>query len=236
MSVAGGRVVVVTGGGRGIGAAIASRFADLGDTVVAVDLGADAHPDPRVETVTADVAAAPEVTAAFDRIVADHGGVDVLVNNAGVWFVRPFAEITVEEWDRVLGVNLRGVFLCTRAALASMESRGGGVVVNVGSQAGITVTRGQGAHYHASKAAVTHLTKVLAFELGPLGIRVNCVAPGATPADPSLFPGRLLDQIPVGRVGTPADMAAAVVFLASDDAAFVDGQTLLVNGGAVAFL
>ena len=172
----------------------------------------------------------------FARVVEAHGRIDVLVNNAGIWFRRPFAEISSEEWDRVFGVNLRGVFLCTRAVLEPMRASGGGVIVNIGSQAGRTVTRGQGAHYHASKAAISHLTKVLAFELGPMGIRVNCVAPGATPPDPSLVPPSILAQIPLGRVGVRADPAGVCAFLTSADAAFITGQTLLVNGGAVALL
>jgi len=230
------RVVLVTGAARGIGAAIASRFADGGATVVAADLEPPADGDPRIRYETVDVSSAGDVESLFSRVAADLGRVDVLVNNAGIWFRRPFTEISVEEWDHVLGVNLRGVFLCTRAVLDPMRVAGGGAIVNVGSQAGLTVTRGQGAHYHASKAAISHLTKVLAFELGPMGIRVNCVAPGATPPDPSIVPPELLAQIPLGRVGVPEDLAGACAFLASPDAAYITGQTLLVNGGAVAFL
>jgi 3-oxoacyl-[acyl-carrier protein] reductase len=230
------RVIVVTGGARGIGAAIAARFANDGATVVAADLEPPVDGDPRVRYEQVDVSAAEDVATFFSRVTADHGRVDVLVNNAGIWFRRPFAEISVEEWDRVLGVNLRGVFLCTQAVLEPMRSAGGGAIVNIGSQAGLTVTRGQGAHYHASKAAIAHLTKVLAFELGPMGIRVNCVAPGATPPDPSIMPPELLAQIPLGRAGVPDDLTGAVAFLASSEAAYITGQTLLVNGGAVALL
>jgi 3-oxoacyl-[acyl-carrier protein] reductase len=230
------RVVVVTGGARGIGAAIAARFADDGAVVVAADLEPLAEGDPRVHYETADVSEPDDVAGLFARVVETHGRIDVLVNNAGIWFRRPFAEISIEEWDRVFGVNLRGVFLCTRAVLEPMRAAGGGVIVNIGSQAGLTVTRGQGAHYHASKAAISHLTRVLAFELGPMGIRVNCVAPGATPPDPSLVPAAILAQIPLGRVGLPRDLAGACAFLTSADAAFITGQTLLVNGGAVALL
>jgi 3-oxoacyl-[acyl-carrier protein] reductase len=230
------RVVVVTGAARGIGAAIAARFADDGATVVGADLEPPVHGDARLRYETVDVSASSQVEALFSRVAAAFGRIDVLVNNAGIWFRRPFEEISVDEWDRVLGVNLRSVFLCTQAALAPMRTAGGGVIINVGSQAGVTVTRGQGAHYHASKAAVSHLTKVLAFELGPVGIRVNCVAPGATPPDPSIMPPQLLAQIPLGRVAVPGDLAGACAFLASPDAAYITGQTLLVNGGAVAFL
>jgi NAD(P)-dependent dehydrogenase (short-subunit alcohol dehydrogenase family) len=230
------RVVVVTGAARGIGAAIAARFADGGATVVAADLEPPADGDPRIRYEAVDVSSAGDVESLFSRVAADLGRVDVLVNNAGIWFRRAFTEISVEEWDQVLGVNLRGVFLCTRAVLDPMRAAGGGAIVNIGSQAGLTVTRGQGAHYHASKAAISHLTKVLAFELGPMGIRVNCVAPGATPPNPSFLPPELLAQIPLGRAGVPEDLAGACAFLASSDAAYITGQTLLVNGGAVAFL
>lgn len=229
-------VVLVTGAARGIGAAIATRFADQGARVVAIDLEVPEDGDPRVRYEKADVSNAAEVTALFSRIAAAHGRIDVLVNNAAIWFRRSFTEISVEEWDHVLGVNLRGVFLCTQAAIEPMTAAGGGAIVNIGSQAGLSVTRGQGLHYHASKAAIAHLTKVLAFELGPMGIRINCVAPGVTPPDPIPMPAELLAQIPLGRVATPLDIAGACTFFASPDAAYITGQTLLVNGGAIAFL
>jgi NAD(P)-dependent dehydrogenase (short-subunit alcohol dehydrogenase family) len=200
------------------------------------DLEQPPDADPRIRYETADVSVAEDVESLFARMGSDYGRLDVLVNNAGIWFRRPFKEITVDEWDRVLAVNLRSVFLCTRAALPLLEAAEGGVIVNIGSQAGVTVTRGQGAHYHASKAAISHLTKALAVEFGPIGIRVNCLAPGATFADPSFLPPQILDQIPLGRGGVPGDLAGACAFLASPDAAYITGQTLLVNGGAVALM
>lgn len=230
------RVVLVTGGARNIGAAIATRFATDGARVVVADLHPPAEADARIRYEHMDVCAADDVESLIARVVAEYGRIDVLINNVGIWFRRPFREITVDEWDRVFAVNVRGVFLCTRAVLPIMEAVGGGCIVNIGSQAGMTVTRGQGAHYHASKAAISHLTKVLAVEFGPLGIRVNCVAPGVTLPDPSLLPPEALDQIPLGRSGAPGDIAGACAFLASPDAAYITGQTLLVNGGAVALL
>jgi NAD(P)-dependent dehydrogenase (short-subunit alcohol dehydrogenase family) len=234
--VADNRVVLVTGGARGIGAAIAGRFASDGARVVVADLEQPPDADPRIRYETADVSVAEDVESLFARMGSDYGRLDVLVNNAGIWFRRPFKEITVDEWDRVLAVNLGSVFLCTRAALPLLEAAEGGVIVNIGSQAGVTVTRGQGAHYHASKAAISHLTKALAVEFGPIGIRVNCLAPGVTFPDPSFLPSQILDQIPLGRGGVPDDLAGACVFLASPDAAYITGQTLLVNGGAVALM
>jgi NAD(P)-dependent dehydrogenase (short-subunit alcohol dehydrogenase family) len=234
--VAGDRVVLVTGGGKGIGAAIAARFASDGASVVVADLEPPGDADPRIRYETADVSDADDVKLFVDRVGSEYGRVDVLVNNVGIWFRRPFREITVEEWDRVLAVNLRGLFLCTQAVLPSMEAAGGGAIVNIGSQAGMTVTRGQGAHYHAAKAAISHLTKVLAVEFGPLGIRVNCLAPGPTFPDPSFLPQEILNQIPLGRGGVPDDIAGACAFLASPEASYITGQTLLVNGGAVALM
>ena len=230
------RVVLVTGGAGNIGAAIAARFASDGARVVVADLKVPADADARIRYETADVSVEDDVEALFERIKSEYGRVDVLVNNVGIWFRRPFKEITVDEWDRIIAVNLRGVFLCIRAVLPLMEAAGGGAIVNIGSQAGVTITRGQGAHYHASKAAISHLTKALAVEFGRLGIRVNCLAPGATFPDPSFLPQRILDQIPLGRGGVPDDVAGACAFLASPDAAYITGQTLLVNGGAVALL
>jgi NAD(P)-dependent dehydrogenase (short-subunit alcohol dehydrogenase family) len=201
---------------------------------VVVDLDPPAAGDARIRYEIADVSDVNDVQQLFARITGDYGHVDVLVNNAGIWFRRPFRDITVDEWDRVLAVNLRSVFLCTRAVLPLMQAADGGAIVNIGSQAGVTVTRGQGAHYHASKAAMSHLTKVLAFEFGPVGIRVNCLAPGMTLPDPAVVPPQILDQIPLGRGGTPDDLAGACEFLASPDAFYITGQTLLVNGGAIA--
>lgn len=229
------RVVVVTGGAHGIGRAIVERFVADGWCAVVADIREpDALPQS-VVFVPTDVSEVNDVNRLMTATTDRFGRVDLLVNNAGIWFARPFLEISPDEWDRVVAVNLRGTFLCTRAAVPHLRSQRGSII-NIGSQAGLAYTRGQGAHYHSTKASVTHLTRVLAFELGPMDIRVNCVAPGATPAVPGTFPEELLAQIPLGRVGSAADVAAACAFLASPDAAFVTGQTLLVNGGAIAFL
>lgn len=230
------RVVLVTGGAKNIGAAIAARFASDGARVIVADLESPVDADDRIRYERADVSLEGDVESLIARTADEFGRVDVLVNNVGIWFRRAFSEITVDEWDRVLSVNLRGVFLCIRAVLPLMETAGGGAIVNIGSQAGLTVTRGQGAHYAASKAAISHLTKVLAVEFGPMGIRINCVAPGVTLPEESTLPPEARNQIPLGRAGLPADLAGACAFLASPDAAYITGQTLLVNGGAVALM
>lgn len=231
------RCAVVTGGSHGIGLAIAQRFVADGYEVIVGDREAPAEPVKGVRFVNADVTDVASVNALMAAALYLGGGVDVLVNNAGVWFRRPFERIEPAEWDAVVAVNLRGPYLCTRAVLPQMEAKGGGVILNIGSQAGQSVTRGQGAHYHATKAAIAHLTKVLAVEFGPRNIRVNCVAPGATASGQvTELPEPMLRQIPMGRAGTPADIAGACAYLASDEASFITGQVLTVNGGAVAFL
>jgi 3-oxoacyl-[acyl-carrier protein] reductase len=229
------KAAIVTGGARGIGAAITQRLHDDGRSVVVGDLGAPASPIEGVRYETVDVTVEGDVRRLVET-ASGVGDLDVMVHNAGIWFPKPFMEIEPDEWERVLHVNLTGAYHCIRAAVPALRATEGGSIVLIGSQAGVTVTRGQGAHYHASKAAISHLVKVLAFEFGELGIRINCVAPGATPAEPESFPAPLLAQIPLGRVGRPVDMASACAYLVSDEASFITGQTLLVNGGAIGFL
>jgi 3-oxoacyl-[acyl-carrier protein] reductase len=235
-----GRVAIVTGGASNLGAEIVRTFEEAGATVVVADLvetlpdGAPGH------LVGTDVTDPDQVDRLMAETVERFGSIDCLVNCAAIWFRRPILDITPEEWDQVLAVNLRGPFLTSRAAAPIMGAQGGGAIVNVGSQAGSGYTRGQGAHYAASKAGVSQLSRVLSFELGPLGIRVNCVAPGLiwsqAEEPPAEVYGRLMDQTPLGRFATPADVAGACRYLASDAAAAVTGQTLLVNGGALAYL
>ncbi len=188
----------------------------------------------------ADVSSAAGVAGLFEAVQRELGGLDILVNNAAVWFREPFRDISEEHWDKVFGTIVKGAFLCLQKAAALMEDAGGGSVVNIASQAGLSYTRGQGVHYHAAKAALIHLTRAVAFELGPLHIRVNAVAPGYTETEGRAVEGdrrqRLLDQTPLGRPVRPADVSAAVMFLCSDSAAAITGQTLLVNGGAIAYL
>jgi NAD(P)-dependent dehydrogenase (short-subunit alcohol dehydrogenase family) len=243
-----GKVAVVTGSGRGIGAAIAGAFAKAGADIVVTDLNyasAQQAADRltsfgrRALAVTADVGVPPQVRRLFDIVRAEFGRLDVLVNNAGVWFRKPFLEISDSEWDLVLTTNLKGNFLCTQEAVRIMMPQKHGCIINIASHAGLFYSRGQGAHYAASKAGIIQLTRVLAFELGPFQIRINAIAPGGinTAASPDVKPEATLSREsgsnPLGRRGEPEDIAHAALFLASPMASFVTGQTLVVNGGSI---
>ena len=238
-------VAVVTGGSSGLGASIAGDLAARGYRVVVADL----REPPAGATGPAfylptDVTDPRGVRETMDAVVAAHGRIDVLVNSAGVFFRKPFLDIDAEEWDHVCAVNLRGPFLCCQAVAPLMKERGGGAIVNIGSQAGLSYTRGQGAHYHAAKAGLAHLTRVLAFELGPFDVRINCVAPGAMarpgqappPPGQRAISSRFREQTPLDRFATPGEVLEAVAFFASPAASGITGQTLLVNGGALGYL
>ena len=182
-----------------------------------------------------DVRISGAVKAMVDEVVERTGALDVLVNNAGVQTWTPFLDVSEEEWDLVIDTNLKGCFLCTQAAARQMKVRGRGTIVNIGSGCN-KVPFPHLVAYTASKGGIEMLTKVAAVELGPHGIRVNCVAPGAidiarTRLEEANYAETWGRVTPLGRVGVPKDVAEAVVFLASDAAAFVTGQTLWVDGG-----
>jgi NAD(P)-dependent dehydrogenase (short-subunit alcohol dehydrogenase family) len=221
MTVAGKRIVV-TGGARGIGAALASELLARGAKVVTVDVrdGAD---------VVCDVSDPDQVAALFE----DAGRVDGLVNCAALLVNRTaFDQIDLDEWDRMFAVNVRGSFICARAAAAAMGDEGGSIV-NVASETAFTGSHGF-VHYVASKGAVISMTRALANELGVRKIRVNCVAPGFTPTPGSEVLGSYdSSRTPLGRVMRPDDLLGTFCYLLSDDSAFVSGQTILVNGGRV---
>jgi meso-butanediol dehydrogenase/(S,S)-butanediol dehydrogenase/diacetyl reductase len=238
------KVALVTGAARGIGLATAQWFLQNGHAVAMLDLdapGLDAattalnHPEA-VLALPADVRDAAEVGSAVAAIARHFGRLDALVNNAGIAVFKPVLDTTLDEWTQVLATNLNGPFICTQAAVPLMRLHGGGSIVNIASISGLRASTLRVA-YGTSKAALIHLTKQMAAELGDVGIRVNCIAPG--PVDTAM--AELVhsaeirrdyhDSIPLGRYGTPEEMAAAIGFLCSDAAAYVNGQTLAVDGG-----
>ena len=242
------RIVVVTGASQGIGRATALAFASAGATVVAgcPALEAEKHrqavadwreeaglPAERVAPVTADVSQVDEVVEFYNTVEKHFGRVDVLVNNAGINRDHTLAKMTDEEWRAVLAVNLDGTFFNCRAALPLIAD--GGRIVNISSMVAQTGNFGV-ANYAASKAGILGLTKCLALELAPRNITVNAVCPGFINTDmtqsiPDTVLQSYLARIPLGRAGTPEDVAATVLFLASQGAAYLTGQSLGVNGG-----
>ncbi len=218
MSVKGKRIVV-TGGARGIGARLVGELRERGAEVTSTDIlpGCD---------IVCDVSDEQDVVSLFDQV----GDIDGLVNNAAMLVGRrPFQEISVDEWDRMMAVNVRGTFLCSREASKHMPN--GGSIVNVSSTTAFNGSQGF-LHYVASKGAVVSMTKTLAFELGPQQIRVNCVGPGFTPTEGSAVLGTYdPTTTPLGRVMEPDDLLGTYCFLLGDDSKFVSAQTILVNGG-----
>jgi NAD(P)-dependent dehydrogenase (short-subunit alcohol dehydrogenase family) len=239
------RVALVTGGGRGIGRALALALAEAGADVAVADVDLPAADAVTAEVIArgrrglaveADVASKPAVEAMVQTTVETLGGLDMLINNAGVFPIAPVAHITEEAWDQVMAINLKGVFLCSQAALAPMRRAGGGRIVNVASVSGLVGAVGL-AHYAASKAGVIGFTKSLAREVAPMGITVNAIAPGIIDTERSrqTFPEGALRtyqaQVPLRRLGRPEDLTALVVFLASPAAAYITGQVYAIDGG-----
>ncbi|MFC9963009.1 3-oxoacyl-ACP reductase FabG [Nocardia ignorata] len=244
------RTAFVTGAARGIGAATAARLAEDGCAVAVVDLDPHAAMEAAGKINAAggtaigigcDVSDETQVADAVARTVADLGSLDVLVNNAGVLRDNLLFKMSVDDWDTVMSVHLRGAFLCSRAAQKHMVDNRSGAIVNTSSVSALG-NRGQ-ANYAAAKAGIQGLTRTLAMELGPFGIRVNAVAPGFIATEMTAataermgvsaedLQAKTAEITPLRRVGTPADIANVVAFLASDDAGFVTGQTLYVDGG-----
>jgi NAD(P)-dependent dehydrogenase (short-subunit alcohol dehydrogenase family) len=242
-----GKVAIVTGGSRGIGRGIVERFLAEGASVLAT---ARHQPEKALPTqeklafLAADVARAEDAAGLVAEAVRRFGGLDILVNNAGIQLQKSLEETTETEWDEVMAINVKGIFLCTRAALPALRRRGGGAVVNIGSYDGFVADPNFSA-YCASKGAVQALTRAIAVDLGKDGIRCNVICPGwietemvedyiAHLPDPAAARASIASLHPIGRTGRPADIASLALWLASDDSAFFTGQQFVADGGFTA--
>ncbi len=241
------KVAIITGGSRGIGFAVADKFLTEGAAVVITastqenaDKAAarllEKHPGSRVAGISPNLSDLKDVQKAFSDVAETFGGIDILVNNAGISESTPFTDYTEELFDRVMDLNVKGVFNSTQAAVEHMIPRGSGVVLSTSSMVSIS-GQPSGFAYPASKFAVNGMTLSLARELGPKGIRVNAVAPGITETDmmravPKEIIEPMIQRIPLRRMGQPEDIANAFAFLASDEASYITGVTLSVDGMA----
>lgn len=237
-----GKVAIVTGGGRGLGEAICITLAREGADVAVCDINeidgeraahAVRQAGRKAVAIKADVSVEGDVKAMIAKTLEALGTIDILVNNAGICYQGPVADMTVEIWDRVLDVNLKGTFLCSREVMPILKQKRAGRVINLGSLAGQVGGIAVGANYSASKAGIMCLTKSLAKELAPFGINVNCVSPGPMDTEMTLsFPReQMIQSIPLKKFGEPQDVADVVLFLASQQSKYITGETINVNGG-----
>ncbi|MGI6517428.1 MAG: 3-oxoacyl-ACP reductase FabG [Bacillota bacterium] len=241
-----GKVAVITGSGRGLGKEAAFLFAEEGAKVVVGDINYESAEEVAAAigekggeamAVKLDVTDPASIQTMVDRVLERFGSIDVLVNNAGITADAQLVKMNQDQWDRVIAVNLKGVYNCTKAIAPIMIARGSGRIINTSSVVGVYGNFGQ-TNYAATKAGVIGMTKVWARELGRKGITVNAVAPGFTMTEMmSTVPEKILsgirDKTPLGRLGEPRDIAYAYLYLASDEANFVNGATIQVDGGLV---
>ena len=239
------QIAVVTGSAKGIGAAIAKRYGSQGAKVVVADIngeGASATSDEinaaggTSIAVTTDVSDETSVDALFEKAISEYGTVDILVNNAGL--ISPMKHFLIGDkawWDRIIGVNLTGTFLCSLAAAKIMAKKGAGCIINL-SSGGATKSHRCFVAYDATKGGIEAMSRAMALDLGPYGIRVNILVPGSIDTTGIDEEGRKLrgTNIPLGRIGESDDMAGAAVFLASSDASYITGQAIVVDGGMLA--
>lgn len=237
-----GKVAAVTGGARGIGRACADALQEMGAKIALLDILEDRLPQSAEEMgsgtlgIICDVTDKSAVTAAFDRIKAELGRLDVLVNSAGICIWAKGEEMSEEEWDTVLDINLKGTFLCCQAAGSIMIEQQSGSIINIASMSGSVVNRPQTqVGYNSSKAAVIHLTRSLAAEWAERNVRVNSISPGYTLSEltkqfPEYFDG-WMPYIPMGRMAEPEELVGAVVYLASNASTYTTGHDLVIDGG-----
>ncbi len=240
------RVAIVTGAARGIGAAIAEQLVCAGAKVVVADQDIDGAQRTataltkrrgQASAVGVDLADRQSIEAMVDQVRQDLGPIDILVNNAGIMFRTRFADIELDEWNATLHVNLTGPFLCTQAVMAGMKEAGFGRIVNIASSAGRSVSTLGGAHYTASKAGLLGLTRAVAKETAPFGVTVNAICPGlidtqmARDTTSSEELQGFIASFPAQRLGTPEEVGNLVVFLCSDQAGYITGASVDINGG-----
>lgn len=233
------RNIIVTGGSRGIGAAIIKKFAQNGDRVLLNYNKSDCEAEQikaeypnNIFLYKADVSNYNDIKAMCDYSINKFGRIDVLINNAGISQIKPFADITEEDWDNMMNVNLKGVYNCTKGVIDNMIHNKQGKIINISSIWG-EVGGSCEVHYSASKAGIIGFTKALAKEMGLSNIQVNCVSPGIIETDMNSMHDleELKKDVPLNKIGTPEDIANIVYFLASEDANYITGQVISVNGG-----
>ncbi len=233
------KVAIVTGAAQGIGKGIALALAKEGANVIVSDIRDAKEVVKEIESfnvkamfIKVDISKRQEVEKMVEMVLKKFGKIDVLVNNAGVYPFKTLTEMEEEDWDKVLDINLKGTFNCTKAVLPTMIKNKGGNIINISSIAALVGFQNL-THYSASKAGIIGFTKASALELAQYGIRVNVIAPGGieTPTTKNMINKNFVDSLPIKRIGKPKDIANAVIFLASEDSSYITGQCIVIDGG-----